>query len=127
MTAASRPTAPVMIVEDDFDVRTLFADSLSEAGYEVETASNGREALELLRAGQVPVPGVILLDLMMPIMDGWKMREELLADPALHAIPVVMMTASRGIGGGPDDVLLKPFPLEALLATVERYCGPAPG
>ena len=65
-------TAPVMIVDDDFDVRELFADSLAEEGYVVETACNGQEALELLRGGAVPVPGVILLDLMMPVMDGWK-------------------------------------------------------
>ena len=122
-------TRPVMIVEDDFDVRTLFAESLSEAGYEVETACNGLEALEILqhaaRDSRGPRwPGVILLDLMMPVMDGLRLKEALLTDPALHSIPVVMMTASRNLVDVDGDVLLKPFPLEALLATVEKHCGP---
>jgi CheY-like chemotaxis protein len=111
-----------MIVEDDFDVRELFADSLAEAGYVVETASNGQEALDLLRAG-VPTPGVILLDLMMPVMDGWQLRDELAADPALAGIPVVMMTASRNTGVLRGELLLKPFSLDALLAAVERHVG----
>jgi DNA-binding response OmpR family regulator len=116
---------PVFIVEDDFDVRELFADTLTEAGYDVGTASNGVEALSRLR-GREPPPGVILLDLMMPIMDGWQLKRELANDPVLNLIPVVMMTASRNLGpaiGG--DVLLKPFPIDALLATVERHCGGA--
>jgi CheY-like chemotaxis protein len=111
-----------MIVEDDFDVRTLFAESLVEAGYTVESASNGQEALDLLRGG-VPIPGVILLDLMMPVMDGWQMREALAADPALHDIPVVMMTASRNLGRAGGEILLKPFSLDTLLAAVERHVG----
>ena len=115
-------TRPVFIVEDDFDVRELFADTLSEAGYAVATASNGREALERLRHS-TDAPGVILLDLMMPVMDGWQMKRELASDPSLNEIPVVMMTASRNLGSVSGDVLLKPFPLDALLATVERHCG----
>jgi CheY-like chemotaxis protein len=118
-----------MIVEDDFDVRTLFAESLSEAGYEVETACNGVEALAILRDAaredrDQRRPGVILLDLMMPVMDGLRLKQVLRTDPALHTIPVVMMTASRNLGDVDGDVLLKPFPLEALLATVEKHCGP---
>jgi CheY-like chemotaxis protein len=115
-------TRPVFIVEDDFDVRELFADTLAEAGYDVATASNGREALEHLRKTG-DAPGVILLDLMMPVMDGWQMKRELASDPSLNDIPVVMMTASRNLGPVSGDVLLKPFPLDALLATVERHCG----
>ena len=118
-------TRPVFIVEDDFDVRELFADTLAEAGYAVATASNGREALERLRGVQdaTEAPGVILLDLMMPVMDGWQMKRELASDPNLAEIPVVMMTASRNLGTVAGDVLLKPFPLDALLATGERHCG----
>jgi CheY-like chemotaxis protein len=115
-------TRPVFIVEDDFDVRELFADTLAEAGYDVATAANGQEALERLRVSQA-APGVILLDLMMPVMDGWQMKRELASDPSLAEIPVVMMTASRNLGSVSGDVLLKPFPLDALLATVERHCG----
>ena len=89
---------PVMIVEDDFDVRTLFAESLNEAGYEVETASNGLEALDLLRElrgdHDTRRPGVILLDLMMPIMDGWEFRRQQQDDPKLSSIPVVAITAA---------------------------------
>lgn len=115
-------TRPVFIVEDDFDVRELFADTLAEAGYDVATASNGLEALERLRLADAQ-PGVILLDLMMPVMDGWQVKRELAQDPSLSVIPVVMMTASRNLGPVTGDVLLKPFPLDALLATVERHCG----
>jgi len=113
---------PVFIVEDDFDVRELFAETLIEAGYQVDTASNGKEALEHLHHAD-RWPGVILLDLMMPVMDGLQVKRALAADPSLNEIPVVMMTASRNVGSVSGDVLLKPFPLDALLATVERHCG----
>ena len=115
-------TRPILIVEDDYDIRELFAESLEEAGYAVATACNGREALDRLRAAREPeLPAVILLDLMMPVMDGWALREELLRDPALGRIPIVVMTASRHFGDVGDDVLLKPFELGELIDTVGRH------
>ena len=82
----------VLLVEDDIDVREAVADTLDEAGYRVSPARNGQEALDMLRSGAVQ-PRVILLDLMMPVMDGWQFREEQLRDPALASIPVVALSA----------------------------------
>lgn len=81
----------VLVVEDDCVARTLLGTILEEAGYTVVTAANGREALDLLRAGERPC--VILLDLKMPVMSGWEFREEQRHDPAVAAIPVVVLSA----------------------------------
>ena len=74
----------VLIVDDDNDVRSALAELLEEEGFSVEGAANGREALALLRGGTVH-PAVILLDLMMPGMDGWDFRHEQMRDPKLAA------------------------------------------
>src|SRR5262245_27414520 len=116
-------TGPVLIVEDDHDVRELFAESLEEAGYRVATACDGRDALAHLRAPGAEKPAVILLDLMMPVMDGWALREELLRDEELKRIPIVVMTASRNFGDVGSEVLLKPFELNELIDTVARHAG----
>ena len=83
----------VLIVDDDNDVRSALAELLEEEGFSVEGAPNGREALALLRGGTVH-PAVILLDLMMPGMDGWDFRHEQMRDPKLAAVPVVIVSAS---------------------------------
>ena len=108
-------SAPVLLVEDDAAIAGSLGEALREEGLEVATAQNGREALQVLRGGLRP--SVILLDLMMPVMDGWDFRHEQLRDPALRDIPVVVVTAT---GFSPDtiraqfgnvDLLPKPVPL----------------
>src|SRR5688572_26345960 len=85
---------PVLVVEDDPDLREMMEQVLHLEGFAPLTAPNGREALTLLGSG-APVK-VILLDLMMPIMDGWEFRRLQQADPRLAAIPIVVMSAIDG-------------------------------
>ncbi len=83
----------ILIVDDDNDVRSALSEMLEEEGFAVEGAHNGREALARLRAGGAH-PAVILLDLMMPGMDGWDFRSEQMRDPKLAGVPVVIVSAS---------------------------------
>lgn len=83
----------ILIVDDDNDVRSALSELLQEEGFSVEAAPNGREALARLRGGNIH-PAVILLDLMMPGMDGWDFRSEQLRDPRLASVPVVIVSAS---------------------------------
>jgi len=83
----------ILIVDDDNDVRAALSELLQEEGYSVEAAPNGREALARLRTGSIH-PAVILLDLMMPGMDGWDFRSEQMRDPRIASVPVVVVSAS---------------------------------
>ena len=83
----------IMIVEDDPDTQEALRDILAQFDYRTIVASNGREALDRLRAKGEPRPCIILLDVMMPVMDGWQFRAEQRADPAIASIPVIFVTA----------------------------------
>lgn len=116
--------ARVLVVEDDLNLRESICAALDDAGYATWPAENGEVALERAREER---PCVILLDLMMPIMNGWEFRSEQLRDPNLSSIPVVIMTAD---GRAADkartlhaDYLRKPIHLDALLELVNDYCG----
>lgn len=117
-------SATVFIVEDDVDTREMLGRFLELEGYRVETAANGKLALERLESGVGAC--VILLDLMMPVMDGWQFRQVQQNDPSLSRIPVVVVTAAgpreriRPITA--DGWLAKPLDLDHLLATIERFC-----
>ena len=89
--AAPHIHCPILIVEDDEDLREMMAQLLALEGFKAETAANGREALAYLALGDRP--DVILLDLMMPVMDGWEFRRQQVTDPALAAVPVVVLSA----------------------------------
>jgi CheY-like chemotaxis protein len=117
----------VLIVEDDDEIRELLAEMLSDRGYSVVTARNGQEGLTLLRNRSAAPPCVILLDLMMPVMDGWKMRAEMLADPALASIPVVIVSGAADVNDNNNDlkavrVLTKPVIWPVLLESVRAHC-----
>jgi CheY-like chemotaxis protein len=90
--AEPRAAERVMVVEDDAAIRGSLIHILEEEGYEVSEASNGYEALARLRSRQAQ-PHVILLDLMMPVMNGWQFRDEQRRDPRIASIPVVVLTA----------------------------------
>jgi CheY-like chemotaxis protein len=116
----------VLIVEDDTDLRQALTQILADEGYRVDGAEHGLSALEQLRDGRRPC--LILLDLTMPVMNGWQFRDEQRQDPSLAAIPVVVISAganlSEQIGSlGIQDYIRKPIQLGQLLATVQRYCG----
>jgi CheY-like chemotaxis protein len=114
---------PILVVEDDPELRDMMATLLAVEGYEPTTAANGREALEQLRAGFAP--HVILLDLMMPIMNGWEFRAEQQRDPQLAGIPVVIVTAlavNHRQPLGAEAILTKPLDFERLLAVVRAHC-----
>jgi len=113
----------ILLVEDDAGARDALSDILRDEGFEVATAENGREALSYLETA--PAPCLILLDLVMPVMDGWEFRERQLREPRLQAIPVVVLTATAGqgvAGVAESDILRKPVDFMALLAQVERHC-----
>ncbi len=111
----------VLIVEDDDALRDSVCELLQEVGYRTAAAESGLIALERLRS-MAEKPALVLLDLMMPGMNGWQFREEQLADPALADIPVVVMTASRDLRDiNADEVVLKPLKLTKLLSVVERF------
>jgi CheY-like chemotaxis protein len=115
------PKKTVLLVEDDPDIQQTLTDLLEQSGYLTESASNGRQALRLLREGARPA--LILLDLMMPIMNGWELRAELLNDPNLATIPVIVISASLGSSAVLSQTaafVRKPVDVDALLATVER-------
>jgi CheY-like chemotaxis protein len=114
---------PVLIVEDDQDLREMMAQLLSLEGFQAATVSNGREALEYLHEGERPQ--VILLDLMMPVMDGWEFRRQQQADPSLARLPVIVLSAldqGRASSLDANAFLKKPLDFDRLLTLVRGYC-----
>jgi len=104
----------------------MMAQILSLAGFNAATATNGREALEYLRRGDAPQ--LILLDLMMPVMDGWEFQRERRRDPNLADVPVVVLSAldeARAGEAATHEFMKKPLDFERLLQIVKGYCGPA--
>jgi CheY-like chemotaxis protein len=116
----------ILVVEDEFGIAEAIYDLLSDEGYEVRLARNGAEGLAAIRAQR---PALVLLDVMMPVLDGRALLRQLRADPELRALPVVVMSAvnpSRlDLDLSYDAFLHKPFDIEALLAQVLRLAGPA--
>jgi CheY-like chemotaxis protein len=118
----------VLVVEDDTDLRESLSQALRDQGFGVNAASNGQEALDLLRAGARPA--VILLDLMMPVLNGWELRDALRRDPALAGIPQLVISAyvdeteQAVLALPPDDCIRKPFHLRILIDAIERHCQP---
>src|SRR6266404_2870121 len=92
--ACAQPTAPILVVEDNADVRDAWEALLEGEGYRVVSAASGREALRWLRSSEV-MPTLILLDLIMPGMNGWDFRAEQSQDETLASIPVIVVSADR--------------------------------
>jgi CheY-like chemotaxis protein len=116
---------PVLVVEDDEDIRETMIEVLESRGYSVRAASHGGEALAQLQNGGAPC--IILLDLMMPVMDGWAFCREKDKDPALASIPLVVVSAvsrqdPRNTCIQAVEHIPKPLDVGKLLATLERYC-----
>jgi CheY-like chemotaxis protein len=123
-------SSTILIVDDDSDVRRALTELLEDEGYAVAGAANGTAALELLRGGVRP--SIILLDLMMPGMNGWDFRSAQLRDPELSSVPVVVVTASgfnqEAIRTELGSIELVPKPIQPtkLLDVIERLTASAP-
>ena len=118
--------AGILLIDDDPDTREQLAEILTEHGYLVTTARDGLEGLEKLKTDCAP--SVILLDLMMPVMDGWQFRAKQLSEPQLAQLPVIVLSATTEIRRYAAEMkaagfLSKPFMLDRLLGAVQRYCG----
>lgn len=112
----------VLVIDDDPDIGSGLRELLEDEGYRVVLQTNGREALEYLKAHEKPC--VIFLDLMMPIMDGWEFRREQLSQPDLADIPVVVITAAsdRTRSLSAVDVLRKPLAVDRVLDVAAEFC-----
>jgi two-component system, cell cycle response regulator DivK len=119
--------ARILIVEDNEDNMTLVRDVLASRGYAIIEAVDGRQGLELAMTQR---PDLIIMDLSLPLLDGWEVVRQLKADPDLRSIPVVALTAHAMVGdrekaldAGCDDYLAKPIRLAILIAKVKEFVG----
>jgi CheY-like chemotaxis protein len=116
----------ILLIEDDESIREVTEELLRAEGYDVTVTANGKEALETLRSMN-PLPKLILLDLMMPVMDGWQFMEMKRLDSRLNAIPVVAFSAleERKISAAQtDDVIRKPINPSVMIKIIKKYCSP---
>ena len=120
--ATAAPRRSVLVVEDDEDIRAAIAEILEGEGYEVAIAANGSEALDELE--HMRRPCLILLDLMMPVMNGHEFLARLRDTPRMQRVPVLVLTAvSTEAPPGARGLLRKPFIVEELLDAVQSLCG----
>jgi CheY-like chemotaxis protein len=124
-------SAGILVVDDDDDIRDTIVQCFTDEGYQASGARHGKEALEQLRDGAA-LPCVILLDIMMPVMDGRAFRAEQLLDPQLCGIPIVVVTANANLGEMEAELktsgaLRKPVSLKQLFQLAEQYCGAPTG
>ena len=119
----TKKTPRIFIVDDDEALLDALGGLLDSEGYEVETARNGKEAMEKLATS--PQPGLILLDLKMPVMDGWQFLAARSAESVAPRVPIVLLSGLPFIPNAPGvaDFLTKPIDSSRLLACVQRFCG----
>ena len=118
-------TKEILVVEDQEDNRRILRDLLTSAGYEIIQAENGEEALA---AAARERPDLILMDIQLPVLDGYEATRRIKADPALRAIPVIVVTSyalsgdeTKARAAGCDAYVTKPFSPRALLAKIREY------
>jgi CheY-like chemotaxis protein len=126
MPSTAVATSPILVVEDHADTRDMVTTLLSAEGYTVVGAENGLRGLEQLRALR---PCLILLDLSMPILDGWEFRRVQLSQDSLAEIPVVLLTAIHDPERAmrelkADGLIPKPVDFDRLISSVKTLCGP---
>ena len=112
----------ILVVDDDEDIRDALAEVLKTTGRTVLSAANGREAIDILRTG--PVICVVLLDMKMPVMDGYRFLELRRRDPHLARVPVAVISAGAVDQDRIDGAtqLSKPLKIPQLLEVIDRYC-----
>lgn len=116
----------ILLIEDETELRQILARTLKSEGYEVVEAADGNEAIDYLRDRNTPRPNMILLDLMLPGMNGWSVRTELLKDPLLARIPIVVLSGTANVPQTAATMraaayLEKPFRLDRFLHVVENH------
>ena len=121
------PKIKIMVVEDDVAASTFIAEVLKLAGYEAIVVNDSSKAMEMANSA---LPQAILLDLMMPPPDGFKLCRMLRADPTFHRTPILIVTALDNtdskivaIGAGANDYLVKPFQIDDLISKVQHLLG----
>ena len=119
----TEPQGRIIVADDDLDICELLDMKLRQSNYEVYTALDGLQALEVIRSVR---PHLVILDIMMPLMSGMDVLREMRSDPAIADIPVILMTAKRqekdvdsGFALGVVDYIIKPFNLKDLVVQVE--------
>lgn len=121
-----QPKTTILVVDDDEDIRFDLREVLEEAGHAVVTARHGQDALEVLQ--YIEPPSLILLDLMMPLMDGLEFLEHQRRDPKIADIPVIVVTAfmDKAAQLQTHGLIPKPVELETLMSATEPYrrCAP---
>ena len=124
---AGNGTPTILVADDEEDLRELVSYRLTRSGYEVVEAQDGQEALELATQR---VPDLMVLDVMMPRLDGYELTSRVRAEDSLRSVPVILLTArsqendvSRGFDVGADDYLKKPFNPDELVARVRAVLG----
>jgi CheY-like chemotaxis protein len=125
VSGSSTSRTSVLIVDDDADIREALVDVLTDHGYPAHAVAHGAAALAALKAGLRPC--LILLDLMMPVMDGVTFRQHQLAEPDLKELPVLVISAGTDLSVhaaalGAVESLRKPLDLDKLLEAVARHC-----
>jgi CheY-like chemotaxis protein len=124
MTKSSAPAQEyILVVEDDENLRDSLSEALELEGYAAVCVENGKAALSHLTGGARPC--MILLDLMMPVMDGWTFRQEMLKDQTLAEIPVIVMTAAtpaRAASIASEAILYKPLHMGDVMDLVQQHC-----
>lgn len=118
--------ADILVVDDDHAIRETLRSILEDEGYAVRAAANGREALDLLESLSPP-PRLLIIDLVMPVLDGWQLCAALARHPALSRVPVVVISANGDLDRPAINLetvhpMTKPIRFQALLEHVERYC-----
>lgn len=119
----------VLLVEDDKSIREMMSEILTSQGYQLLQASNGKEALETLKARlSKKEPCVILLDLKMPVMDGMQFIEEIQKNPELRSLGIPIIITSALSEARKQNIphvskmLMKPYDLDDVLSTIDEYC-----
>ncbi len=122
MNEKSNCCQSILVVEDDEDIRTAMIDMLETEGYHAQAATNGLEALDLLH--KIPKPCLVLLDMMMPIMNGREFLDKVMVDSVLAPIPVLIVSAvaDKTNTKGSVGFLKKPVDIDVVLKMVDKYC-----
>jgi CheY-like chemotaxis protein len=123
-TTLRRDRHVILVVDDDQDLRESLREILEQEGFETIGATNGQEAMELLRTEGQPLPHLILLDIMMPVMTGLEVVDHLRKAAPFVSTPVIFMTAFRTLVKTDEKtrVLYKPFSIDVVLSAIRNAC-----